>query len=41
MEGRTTMPRMRNRSGRAIWWALAALVVVVVIVVVLFLRGII
>jgi hypothetical protein len=36
------MPRMTNRSGRAIWWALAVLVVVViVVVVVLFQQGII
>ena len=36
------MPRMNNRPGKAIWWALAALIVVViVVVVVLFLEGII
>jgi hypothetical protein len=36
------MPRMSNRRGKGIWWALAALVVVVIaVVVVLFLEGII
>ena len=41
-EGETGMPRMRNRRGKAIWWALAALIVVVIAVVVaLFLEGVI
>lgn len=36
------MPRMNDRRGSAIWWALAGLIVVViVVVVVLFLEGII
>jgi hypothetical protein len=36
------MPRMSNRRGNLIWWALAALVVVAIaVVVVLFLEGII
>lgn len=34
------MPRMTNRRGMTIWWALAALIVlVIVVVVVLFLTG--
>jgi hypothetical protein len=41
-EGEIGMPRMGNRRGKTMWWALAALVVVViVVVVVLFLEGII